>query len=90
MDINKLTPGMTVFNVSRRQMGNTTLRTVSIFSVTIHSVDLERQTCIASWNRNPARTYYSRDIRKWREKKPKLVAGVFGQYRLAKRGEVTT
>ena len=40
MKIEQLQPGMTVYNVQRRPMGNTTLKTTGVFSVYIKEVDM--------------------------------------------------
>lgn len=87
MKFEKLKPGMVVFDVGRHKMGNTTMSTVAVWQVRVISVDQEAQTVVASWNSNPARTYYSRSVAKWREKAPMLVRGASGRARLATREE---
>jgi hypothetical protein len=69
-------------------MGNTTLRSVGVWEVQIVSVDPLTETVVAKWNWNPQKTYYRREWSKWRLKEPKLIdTGMWGQQRLAKRGE---
>ena len=87
MKFEKLQPGMVVYDVHRHKMGNTTISTVGVWRVRIVSVDHERQRVTASWNGNPARTFYPRDVAKWREKEPLLVRGALGVARLATREE---
>ena len=88
MTIDKLKPGVIVYDVQRYRMGNTTLRSVGVWEVRIVSVDTETQTVVASWNHNRPEVYRSRIWSKWRLKKPKLIdTGFCGQKRLAKRGE---
>ena len=90
MTLDKLKPGMIVYDVTRYRMGNTTLRSVSVVLVRIISVDAETGRVTAIWNGNRERAYPMRIWSKWRMTKPELVTtGVLGQKRLAKRGEVT-
>lgn len=89
MRIEKLQPGMVVYDVGHRKMGNTTIPTVCVWSVLIVSVDVEERTVVASWNSNPAKPYREGIWSKWRAKRPQLVRMTLGNYRLARRGEVT-
>lgn len=89
MKIEKLHPGMTVYYVGRSKMGNTTLSTVSVWSVYIVSVDADNKTVVAKWNGNPQRTYYFGTWSKWREKRPMLVRTGMGAHRLANRAEIS-
>lgn len=88
MKLEKLQPGMTVYDVGRTKMGNTTLSTVSVWGVHIVSVDAEKKTVVARWNGNPERTYYSGTWSKWREKRPLLIRTSMGAQRLANREEI--
>lgn len=83
----KLKVGMTVYDVGRTKMGNTTLNTVSVWSVVIQEVDLERRRVVASWNSNKPRTFHEGEVRKWREKRPMLVTTAMGAKRLPTREE---
>jgi hypothetical protein len=87
MKMSSLKPGMTVYDVGRHKMGNTTISTVAIWPVHIVSVDIENFVVKASWNGNPANKFYSRSIAKWREKKPILISGPLGNARLSTREE---
>jgi hypothetical protein len=87
MKFEKLQPGMTVYDVGRHKMGNTTLTTVAVWTVRVLEVDAERRRVVASWNTNAPRTFYERDVAKWREKAPMLVGTVMGGKRLATREE---
>ncbi len=87
MKFEKLQPGMVVYDVGRHKMGNTTLSTVSVWSVRIISVDAETRSCIASWNTNKARQYHERSIAKWRAARPMLI-GQGAMKRLATREEI--
>lgn len=88
MKIEKLKPGMVVYDVGRHKMGNTTISTVAVWSVCIQSVDAEKRTVVASWNSNAPKEYREHQWSKWRMKKPLLIRGPMGNYRIARRGEV--
>lgn len=89
MKIEKLKPGMIVYDVGRTKMGNTTMTTVSVWKVRIISVDLEKRSCVAVWNMfNKEKTFYERSISKWREKEPMTIRSALGQTRLATREEL--
>jgi len=87
MKISSLKPGMTVYDVGRHKMGNTTISTVTVWAVRIVSVDIENETAIASWNGNSAKSFRGRVISKWRKNKPVLTRGPLGNARLATREE---
>jgi hypothetical protein len=86
--IEKLQVGQTVFNLERRGMGNTTLRTTSAFAIKITEVDPAGQWVMASWNFNSPRKYRAHEVSKWREKKPIMHTGGFGVQRLATKKEI--
>lgn len=88
MKLEKLTPGMIVFDVGSHRMGNTALRTVAVWKVKIVSVDLEKRTVMASRNFNAPMRFYEQSWRKWQLKEPLLIKGSFGQQRLATRAEI--
>lgn len=88
MKFEKLTVGMTVHELLRRKMGNTTLRTLVSMPISIKSIDLEKRTVVASWNGNPARVFYERSVKSWREKPPVLIPNGIGGHRLATREEI--
>lgn len=88
MQIEKLKPGMVVYDVGMYTMGNTKIKSVAIWSVFVQSVDIDAGVVVASWNSNTPKRYYQSSWSKWRIKKPQLVSLGFGRYRLAKRGEV--
>jgi hypothetical protein len=81
MKIEKLKPGMMVYDVHRHKMGNTNMSSVGIWCVYIIDVDIENQVVVASWNTNQPKKFYRRDWLKWRLKRPELVKNGFG-YRL--------
>jgi hypothetical protein len=87
MKIEKLKPGMTVYTVIRRKMGNTNISTVVVYPVTIVSVEIENCAVVASVNGNPNYTYYKSTWSKWRRKPPLLIRSITGSARIARRGE---
>lgn len=90
MKFEKLQPGMVVYDVGRQKMGNTTMTTVAVWSVTIVSVDAETRSVMASWNGNRPSRYYEGSCKKWRETRPLLVRSGFGAYRLATKEEIAS
>lgn len=88
MKFEKLQPGTIAYTVSRHKMGNTTVRTVAIHSVHVLEVDAAKRTVRASWNSNPAQTFYESQTKKWKEKKPLTITSGMGRKRLASRDEI--
>lgn len=88
MKLENLQPDMTVWDVGRQKMGNTTLSTVCVWSVHIVSIDQERREVIASWNGNRCRRFGERQVKRWRASKPVTVANSMGRRRLATRAEL--
>lgn len=87
MKIEKLTPGMTVYDAHTYKMGNTTMRTMGVWNVTIKEVDLQKRLVRASWNGNPALWYNERTASKWRKERPMMMKSVCGTQRIATRAE---
>lgn len=88
MKLEKLQPGMVVYDVHSYKMGNTTLSTIGTWSVHIVSIDHESRTCIASWNGNPPEKCFEHTISKWKATKPHLVRTALGAYRRPTREEI--
>ena len=88
MKIEKLKPGMIVYDVGRHKMGNTTLSTVSVWEVEIESIDIQNELVRAHWNHNNYKDYGKHIWSKWRIKEPLLIRTAMGSYRLATRGEI--
>jgi len=87
MKLEKLQPGMVVYDVHSTRMGNTTLRTLGVWLIRIVSIDADRRTCVASWNGNTPRTYYESEISKWKAEEPYLVRSGMGYLRRPTREE---
>lgn len=86
MKLESLKPGMVVYDVAKTRMGNTSLRTVSVWPVSIHETG--DGFVIASWNNNAARKYGRHDVARWRKSKPVTVPTMMGGCRLATREEI--
>lgn len=67
--ITALKNGDKVWSVTRQKMGNTTMMRTAVHSVVIHEVHDDH--VIASWNGNPAKKFYPREITRWKRNKPK-------------------
>lgn len=87
MKIENLSAGQIVYDVGTTRMGNTSMRTVSVWLVRIEAVDVEAGVVVASWNGNKARSYYKEAWSRWRKNKPVLVKSGLG-HRLATRAEI--
>jgi hypothetical protein len=53
----KLKPGMVLLDIHRYRVGNTTMRSLGCWKVTVISVDAETRTAMCSWNHNPPTRY---------------------------------
>jgi len=77
----KLEAGMTLYDVRRTKMGNTSMSRTSVFRVKVIRVDAEKHQVMASWNGNPAKLYYRDEIRKLRKSPPEwLPMDFYGGY----------
>lgn len=65
-----LKPGQILYSVERIGLGNTTMKTTSVYTVRIVEVTADYFT--ASWNNNPARKYFAIPST-WKVKKPFIV-----------------
>ena len=70
-DIRNLKVGQTLWTLTRRRMGNTTMRETAVHPVVVREIDPECKWVMASWNYNPPCRYYRRNVQKWRVKEPK-------------------
>ncbi|EMY1073305.1 hypothetical protein AAIE55_004087 [Salmonella enterica] len=85
MKISQLEVGMSVWSVSRVNMGNTTIKTVVVHPVVI--VEVHDNHVIATWNGNAPRRFGESVVKGWKKEKPLLIREGFGQMRLATREE---
>lgn len=86
MEISKLKAGETFWSVERTRMGNTMVKTTSVYKVEILSVDESGKFFTYRWNGRRESNGY-RVPANWKRKKPMLVPTYFGGYRLATREE---
>jgi hypothetical protein len=84
MKFEKLKPGMVLFDVGRHKMGNTTMSTVSVWEVRVIEVHQDR-SITASWNGNAPKVMREREWSRLRAKRPELVRGACGVYRIKPR-----
>lgn len=89
MKMEGLKPGQVVWSVERRKLGNTELRTTSVFAVVVKEVCLDAPSphVVASWNGNRPQRFYRRGVSRWRKDKPLTVSTGLGA-RLATRDEI--
>lgn len=85
--IRNLKPGQVLYTISRRKMGNTTISTTVVHPVEVVRVAEDGRSVVAVWNSNRERTYYERDVTKWRVQRPLLIRQGVGSYRLATKAE---
>lgn len=77
MKITDLKPGQVLYDVRSTRMGNTKMRTISVWRVSIKEIDPSGTKFTASWNSNPVRNYYHVPT-SWKKKEPFLVTCVNG------------
>ncbi len=73
--ITALKPGDVVYDVHSERAGNTTMRRMGCWHVTI--VEVHGDHVIASWNGNPARHYGRAAVAKWRRSRPQRQLSTF-------------
>lgn len=84
----KLKEGMTLWTVSKHKMGNTTMRTVSVHTVKIISIDEQERSFIYSWNGNRPERGREWQLKNFKTKEPVLIRSAMGYSRLATREEI--
>lgn len=62
MKFEKIKPGMVLYDRHKYRAGNTTIRVLGEWRVSIRSVDAEKRTAVASWNGNPEETWTERRL----------------------------
>lgn len=62
--------GDVLYQSRRTKMGNTTLSTLSTWSVRIISIDHEKRRAVVSWNGNAPRTWFKSEVEKCRRSRP--------------------
>lgn len=69
----KITAGMTLLDVHRTGVGNTTMREWGCWKVQVLSVDAVKRTARVSWNGNPPEIYDEDRLKKLYTKEPKSI-----------------
>lgn len=82
MKFDKLEEGMVLYSLTTTRMGNTTIRTKSVHRVRVISIDREKRQAMCSWNCNPPRRYFEREIEKLKAVEPILISTAMGGKRL--------
>lgn len=88
MKFDALETGMVVYDLCSHRMGNTTIRTLSLYEVKIIAVDPNKREVVYSWNGNRAESGSEYCCARWTKKKPVLVRSNMGYYRKATREEI--
>ncbi|WP_312740480.1 hypothetical protein [Cedecea neteri] len=88
MKLGKLEPGMVVWDVRKHNMGNTTVKTVSVYQVSIIEVNKDEGWFIFSWNGNKPQKGYEGAAAKLKKNKPITIRSPMGYSRLATREEI--
>lgn len=60
----KIKSGMMLYDRHRERAGNTTMRRLGEWTVQIVSLNAEQRSAQASWNGNPATTWFAHDLEK--------------------------
>lgn len=67
----KIMPGMTLLDIHSVRAGNTTMRRLGKWPVTIVSVDPQAETAIVHWNGNPPSIWTKAKLERLYTKEPK-------------------
>lgn len=78
MKFEKITAGMTLYDVHSHRMGNTKMKTIGVWSVNVIEVDAENRKARCSWNGNQATWLYESSLAKLKGVKPILVSTAMG------------
>ncbi len=68
MKYEKIEPGMVLLDIHSERCGNTTMRELGLWRVAIISVDREKHSALVSWNGNPPKTWYKRELERLKAK----------------------
>jgi hypothetical protein len=75
--IKNLTIGQKLWDKHKYKMGNTTMRTWGVWDVIVKEIDPQHRFIIASWNGNPPRKMYGREVGKLKIKEPIIERNLF-------------
>lgn len=88
MKLKSLKPGMTVWLVRKHLMGNTTLKTISIYEVNIIDVNQKEGWFTYTWNGNAEQKGREHTASQFKKNKPVTIRCAMGHRRLATREEI--
>lgn len=64
MKFDRIKPGMELLDIHAVRMGNTSMRRLGLWRVTIVSVDPVRRSAMVRWNCNPEQRWNERELAK--------------------------
>lgn len=70
--------GDVLYDVGTVRMGNTSMRSIVVWRVTIKEIDRERRIALASWNGNTAKWWTEARLKKLRRSPPKTKQSITG------------
>lgn len=76
--ISKLQPGQVLYQIQRQKCGNTMVSRGCLYEVRVVSIAEDGKSIMASWNGNPPRRFYQKQVASLRVKKPQPKGQVFG------------
>lgn len=76
--IKNIKQGQELWSVIRQKMGNTTIKRGCLYRVVVTEIGPNNEWIMASWNGNPPRKYYDREVKKLKTKKPMPKTTTFG------------
>ena len=88
MKLSSLKPGMTVWSVRKHLMGNTTIKTISVYEVNIIEVNHDEGWFTYSWNGNSVQKGHDHTASQFKKNKPVTIRCSMGYRRLATRAEI--
>ena len=66
----KITPGMTLFDIHSERAGNTLMRRIGCWEVKVRSVNSEQRSAVVSWNGNRDEVWYANRLQRLYATKP--------------------
>lgn len=85
MKLTSIKPGMVIYDVQRRRMGNTNMMTHIVYKV--HVIEVHDNHIVASWNGNPPTRYFEGGVARLKKNEPVMIRSATGSSRPATRAE---
>ena len=70
--------GDVLYDVGKVRMGNTSMRSIVVWRVTIKEIDSEKRIALASWNGNAAKWWTEARLKNLRRSPPKKKQSITG------------